>query len=113
MVLAVASVVAFTIYQVLATVPQVVLQVAIPTSAKAASEETYTGLVSWITKDSIHIADTYGKTQDFSVDASTKVQKENGLIMAFSDAEIHMYDRVRVEASAIGGSQVAAFITVQ
>jgi hypothetical protein len=112
MALALCVVIAFTTSRVIATVPAGTLGIA-PATVHAIEKESYYGVVSWVTRNSIEIIDSYGVSRVFSIDDSSTILKESISKAPQKYSDVHVFDHVRIMVLKDGMDIKAQTIEVQ
>lgn len=98
----------FTVVQVLATTPLV--RASGTSSEHIESRESYAGIVSWVSRDSISIIDSVGVNRTIDIDANTKILRDESLSLEQKYYDIRQFDYVRVEAMRSAGFDRALVI---
>ena len=93
----------FTISRILATVPTP--HMSPHATLQVISETNYSGIVSWVTKDTLAITDQFGASRVFTLDDETDIKQSSG-----ADSEMHTLDHVRVTARGDNTEEYAVSI---
>ena len=106
------AVVAFTASRVLATVPTSALHIPTQGAVHTLTKENYTGVVSWVSRNSIQIVDPLGVSRVIAIDTGTNILTSAAPSVSQKYSDIRILDHVRIAALKNGSDVRAQLIEV-